>query len=184
MMKKLLILSMVFGMSSLAAAVPTISASDLFPEHGDTIEVYITGTAADASTDGVDNTGGFSAYIVVDYANYGTSGGSPYLTLLNGSLPTATEAAAGGWATATTGGTSSGYFSAAASMPWAEATDVDVGLWFTYEFTVDGLDGDSERIDIVDHGSIVASVTIGIIPEPMTMALLGLGGLLLRKRRR
>ena len=180
-MRKLLILTVVLGIASLAMATPTITVSNATPAPGDTIEVYISGTAAEASTDGVSGTGGWSGNVAIDYANYGTAGGSPYLTLLQPA--TAIETAAGSMASSSTS-SQAAYMLAAAGVPWTEATDVDTGLWFTFDVTVDGVEGDIETIDIGNWGtSPLASVTVTIIPEPMTMALLGLGGLFLRRRK-
>ncbi len=181
-MRKLLILMLVLGMASMAMATPTITVSNLTPQPGDTIQVYITGTAAEASTDGVTGTGGWSGFLGINYAVYSFTGGSPYLTI---SPPPTIETAAGGMAyTATTSAME--YFIAAANTPWSELDDVDVGLWFTYDVDVSAtaLDGDSEVIDLLDNAmGNVGQVTIDIIPEPMTLALLGLGGLFLRRRK-
>jgi hypothetical protein len=180
MMRKLLVLMLVLGMASLAAAVPTITVSNATPVNGETIQVYITGTAADANPDGSTATGGWSGFVAIDYATFGPTGGSTYLSL--GANPAVTPEA-GGYAQYSTSSALE-YFAAIPLLPWAEATDVDAGLWFTYDVLVTGVDGDSELIDLLDNGlGIVTSVQIDIIPEPMTMALLGLGGLFLRRRK-
>jgi len=182
MMRKLLILMLVLGMASMAMATPTITVSNTTPQPGDTIQVYITGTAAEASTDGVTGTGGWSGVLAINYAAYGYTGGSPYLTI---SPPPTITTYAGGMAGAITS-TAVEFIAAAAGTPWDETTDVDIGLWFTYDVDVSAtaLDGDSEVIDLLDNAlANVGQVTINIIPEPMTMALLGLGGLFLRRRK-
>ena len=179
-MRKLLILVMVLGMASWAMATPTITVSNSTPENGDVIQVYISGTASEATGDGGTPAGGYSGFVALDYANLGFTGASPYLTL--GAGPAVTSYAGGMAYNSTSGGMQ--YFLAASNVPWAEGTDVDTGLWFTYDVTVTGVEGDSEVIDLLNNtATSVGSVTIDIIPEPMTMALLGLGGLFLRRRK-
>lgn len=57
---------------------------------------------------------------------------------------------------------------------------VEAGTWFTFGYT--GNVGDV--IDVYDYALGTPLVgTITIIPEPMTIALLGLGGLFLRRRK-
>jgi hypothetical protein len=180
MMKKLLILTLVLGMVSMAVATPTITVSNSTPVNGEVIQVYITGTAADANPDGSTATGGWSGFVAIDYATLGPTGGTMYLSL---SPNPAVTPAAGGYAQYSTSSALE-YFAAMPLLPWAEETDVDAGLWFTYDVTVNGVDGDSELIDLLDNAlGIVTSVQINIIPEPITMALLGLGGLFLRRRK-
>ena len=63
------------------------------------------------------------------------------------------------------------------------STDVyPIGELAGFEFHCDG-EGDVQ-IDLMDEGlGVLDSIIIHQIPEPMTMALLGLGGLFLRRRR-
>ena len=187
-MRKLLIFMLVLGMASLATAVPTITVSNATPNPGDTIQVYITGTAAEASGPGGTPGGGYSGFMAIDYTNYNyynyPTSSSPYLSITSFS-PTITTAA-GGYAAASGPSYGAAYWAAMPLLPWAEATDVDAGLWFTYNVSIDGVAGDVEVIDILDNAyGIIGSATVTIteIPEPMTMVLLGLGGLFLRRRK-
>ncbi len=178
-MRKLLILALVLGMASLATALPTITVSNPNPIPGEVIQVYVSGTAAEASTSG-GFIGGYSGFVAVDYVAYGYLGGSPYLAIAP--YPTVATAAGSYAAYGTSGGME--YFFAAHLPPWTEAKDVDVGVWFTFNVTATGTVGDVEVLDLINPAtSNIGQVTITIVPEPITMALLGLGGLFLRRRK-
>ncbi|MHC4721418.1 MAG: PEP-CTERM sorting domain-containing protein [Planctomycetota bacterium] len=185
-MRKLLILALVLGMASWATALPTITVSNPNPINGEVIQVYVSGTAAEASTTA--SIGGYSGFVAIDYAVYGALGpaGSPILSIAS---PPAITTAAGSYATAATTAASGPYpgieyFFAAHLPPWTEGKDVDIGTWFTYDVTITGSAGQSEVLDLLNPSvSNIGQVTITIVPEPITMALLGLGGLFLRRRK-
>ena len=182
-MRKLLVLMLVLGMASFALATPTITVSNSNPAPGDTIQLYVTGTTADASVSG-GQPGGWSGLIGMDYANY-ASGGNPYMDFASFTPIIDTEAGSMASAVSSYG---LAAITAGAGVPWSEGTDVDASLWFTYDLDVptSTLDGTVIPVDLLSGwGTVVSSldVTVTVIPEPITMALLGLGGLLLRRRK-
>ena len=59
----------------------------------------------------------------------------------------------------------------------------DIGVGFGYEFHCDGVGPVLIELHDGNMGNIVDTLLIHQIPEPMTIALLGLGGLLLRRRK-
>ncbi len=182
-MKKLLILMLVLGLASTASAVPVIVG----PSEIDIAVGYITltleGTEAEASQNMSPAGGGYMGVLWVDYAVYGGQ-------LSNVSAPTN---AMGGLADS--GGSGpympSGlvFVGAPAAGDWNEDTDVDVGAWFTFQLDMLGgaLVDDTYDVQILSDwgiGNLVYTHTVTVIPEPATMALLGLGSLFLMRRRR
>jgi hypothetical protein len=185
-MKKLLILMLVLGLVSAVSATPVISGPTEIVEDG-TITLSVSGTVDEASGGSAGNSntppGGGGWWIWVDYNAYqGMLSDVSSGTTAMGSLKT--------FDTSTYG--ADGFKFVAGSNPtWAEGTDVDSGLWFTFDLSdvlVASEVGSTYDVQILDEdfniiGAATHTVTVVAIPEPMTIALLGLGGLFLRRRK-
>jgi hypothetical protein len=192
MMRKLLILMLVFGMASLAQAAPVLSINgDTSVEticadcEADTIGVY----SASVETD-------WAGYILVDDAYSGTQTYNPATDdVALGSPSTQTAAGSYGDTTAYTyDGWGYGYELEVGGVDdppddWLPTA----GTWFTFSFTPSGDACDDcvaeWWIVLWDDANWTAGqdevdiLKVSFIPEPLTIALLGLGGLFLRRRK-
>ena len=184
-MKKVLVLLLVLGVASIASATPVLSLSSNTVNVGDSVTLTVTGQAADETGDGGDPVGGGNWYIILDATNYsyGTygGGGNPYAEF---TFPGTKNANAGGGADLSDSYARAYMTAAPPAGSWDEATDVDAGEWFAI-----AIKGVSEGVTVVDLTttglSIIdgSSLALTVVPEPMTIGLLGLGALLLRRRK-
>lgn len=165
-MRKLAVFVLVLGFASAANAV-LIQVDGL---GGQTFDVQEKATITIVSEDSQNWLG----YIIIEEGGKGTLS-NPAATALAGdpALAGATPYTEAGWGT--------GYeltVAGSASFP------VGAGTQFTFDYT--GIPGDTARISVfVDPEFVVpvASVTLNVVPEPMTILLLGLGALFLRRRK-
>lgn len=162
-MKKLLILMLVLGMTSAASA-----ALSLGGVIDGTIDVGTTGIVTVESTDSTM----WEGFIGYDDSVVGVSG-------------VVAKAAAGGDAEVIPDPSGwTGYYKIIA-MDSSEPFTTGPGVQF--EISVFGAAlNDIYTIDFyaADWSTIIQSGTVEVIPEPMTIALLGLGGLFLLRRRK
>jgi hypothetical protein len=165
-MKKLLVLLVVLGITSLASA-EIMSAMEIVYNAG-----AVSINAPNGMSSVVDNSGGYWVLIGVD----ATSGA------LAATLPASLDLSAIGGDAGDTmlfdvGSGAYGWFVASSTSAWtaasaiyADSFTVQQGVTTLYLYTLDDAAENSTLIDTY------------IIPEPATIALLCLGGLLLRKK--
>ena len=165
-MRKLLILFLVLGLASTANAL-LIKVDGL---EGDFFEVdeqtEITVVSEDTSS--------WLGYIIVEEGGTGSLENVAVLDAA-GDLGAAAPYTEAGWGT--------GY-ELTASMGPAGDPPISVGNQFSLDYI--GAIGDTATISLFvdpEYTTPVASVNVTVIPEPMTVILLGLGGLFLRRRR-
>lgn len=190
-MKKLLALVLILAMASSASAVLTsyqgyymkmVIDAPAVIGIGDTVGVEIfAGDSADVpemlnTVLNVDAAASISAITIsttgdwsfLNENNGATVNGSGYDVFVDGTLPSAIAA-----------GSSIYSFSFTTSGVGTVTIDAVSGSWATFAGAVGPEDGYYEYGAI--YGLPYAEITV--VPEPMTIALLGLGGLFLRRRR-
>ncbi len=184
-MRKLLVLVLVFAMASWAnAAVVSFSAQDGLP--GDTIGITVSSDEqvigmtlaliTDSGFGGTANPGAWNTTFTTADAGYN---GSAY-GFGTGDLISAT------------GGISLGFPATGILYTYSYEIPSDAALGATIVFTVGDLPdfGIASSISYLVEGASAQMSPTGmefaatVIPEPMTIALLGLGGLFLLRRRR
>jgi hypothetical protein len=176
-MKKLIFLILVVGITSASNASMVL---ELRHEAGDTLEIYAT-SAYTIGDDIYFFVFGDTSEVMVSGGTVGVkepAGPVPKDTVVGGGvgipeppppLPDPLDDAVYGWIGTTAGTTSAGVGTYILDINWSlvgGATEAEISLYGTADFvTIDEL----------------STITV---PEPMTIALLGLGGLMLLRRRR
>ena len=165
-MRKFLILFLVLGLASTANAL-LIKVDGLEGEFFEVDEqTEITVVSEDTSS--------WLGYIIVEEGGTGSLENVAVLDAA-GDLGAAAPYTEAGWGT--------GY-ELTASMGPAGDPPISVGNQFSLDYI--GAIGDTATISLFvdpEYTTPVASVNVTVIPEPMTVILLGLGGLFLRRRR-
>jgi hypothetical protein len=182
MMKKLLILMLVLGVASVANAaiqielrdaagtttIATGTATGVDLQLGTNYTVYVTGAVADSPA-----TGGIygPTWTASDWTNLGPANSTTYVDD-TGDLSFCNWVAA-----------YQGYDWQAKDSGMGPG--VSTGDWVHVDLTA--LAQGSYSLGLFDYAvssaTAVATISGNVIPEPMTVALLGLGGLLLRRRK-
>jgi len=170
MMRKFLIVALVLGISSAANAVLIyVDGSDPGPsiEIGEGVTPVISVVSEDASS--------WLGYLIIEEGGTGALSNPARLDAA-GDMGAASAYAEAGWG--------AGHELTIAMSPGG-APAIAVGPQFTLDY-VGGVLGETAQISLFvdpEYGTPVDTLTITIVPEPMTVILLGLGGLLLRRRK-
>jgi hypothetical protein len=167
MMRKLLILFLVLGLASTANAL-LIKVDDL---EGESFEVDTQATITVVSED----TSGWLGYLIIEE---GGAGSLENVVILDAA---GNNASAGPYTEADWG---TGFELSASAAGDPPVPPVAAGTQFSLDYV--GAVGDTATISLFvdpEYTTPVASVNVTVVPEPMTIILLGLGGLFLRRRR-
>ncbi len=163
-MKRVFVLFLILGLTQAANAVYIQvdgQAGNSFDVNG---SATITVTGQDGSS--------WLGYLIVEEGSAGVLADAIKLDAA-GDLGAAWPYAEAGWGV--------GYELTAAT---SGSNPITAGSQFTFNFT--GNLGDSAKVSLYldpDYTVPVASVNLTVVPEPATVFLLGIGGLLLRRRR-
>lgn len=165
-MGKILVLFLLLVLSSAANAM-LIKVDDVEGESFEVdIETTITVVSEDASS--------WLGYIIIEEGGAGSLE-NPVILDAAGDLGAAEAYSEAGWGT--------GYQLSASMSPSGDPP-IAAGSQFSLGYI--GAVGDTATISLFvdpEYTTPVASVNVTVIPEPMTILLLGLGGLFLRRRR-
>ena len=169
-MKRLLMLMLLLGMASVANGV-LIQVDGQDP--GQTLDIAegITSVISVVSED----SSGWLGYIIIEEGGTGALGDAAKLDAA-GDIGSVSAYAEAGWGV--------GY-ELTVAMSSAGTPAVAVGPQFTMNYS-GGVLGDTATIWLFldpEYGVPADLVAITIVPEPMTVILLGLGGLFLRRRK-
>jgi len=165
-MRKMLVLILVLGLASAANAM-LIKVDE---QEGDSFEVDIKSTITVVS----DDSSSWLGYIIIEE---GGAGSMENVVILDaaGDIGAAAAYTEAGWGTG---------FELTASMSPNGNPAVAAGSQFSFDYV--GAIGDTATISLFvdpEYTTPVASVNVTVVPEPMTVLLLGLGALFLRRRR-
>ena len=163
-MKKLLILMLVLGMASMASAALSVGGATTVGDGG-TAVITVSSDNTDPWTAYVDDSTWASGGAIVSVVATAAAGQEAGITLQ-----------------------SNGYAYRFQTLDTSPATTPNVSSGIQWNVTVDdgGLDIDDTFTVYFyenDYSATWGSVTMTVTPEPMTIALLGLGGLFLRRRK-
>ena len=168
-MKRLVALLLVFGLASTANAVMIqvdgVSAADVEIAEGATSLITVVG----------EDTSSWLGYIIVEESGVGALTNVEILPAA-GDLAAAEPYTEAGWG--------AGYMLTAAESP-GSSTPISTGSQFNVNYS-GGTMGETATISLFldpEYTVPAASVNVSIVPEPMTIALLSLGALFLRKRK-
>ena len=165
-MRKILVLILVLGLASAANAM-LITVDE---QEGDSFEVDIKSAITVVSEDA----SSWLGYIIIEEGGAGSLENAVKLDAAGdiGVFSAYTEA---GWGTG---------FELTASMSPAGVPALAAGSQFSFDYL--GSIGDTATISLFldpEFTTPVASVNVTVVPEPMTVLLLSLGALFLRRRR-
>ena len=184
-MKKIITMVLVLGLVSMVSAVPTISVLGGGPAEiapGGTLTLVFAGEG---------NYAGGAFFDLGTYGYYSGNGPDGASIVGNISAPLGAPANIGGLGSIGLYSGSAAIAVVASGNAGVGGWDVVAGDWFTFDLTLtEGTTlavGNIINIDVAT-GAYTESgngidVSVVPVPEPVTMALLGLGGLLLRKRK-
>jgi len=163
-MKKLLVLSLVLGIASLATAGMTISVDK---------DVLLPGEVATVTISNDVSSNTLSYLVVADDGSVGAVS-NPTMLITLGALAGASPYTEAGFGT--------GYeITTAADAP---ALPQAGQQWsFSFSSALEGISNIQLFDDNLGYDAPASAVQVTVIPEPATMALLGLGALVLRRKK-
>lgn len=162
-MKKFLVVTLVLGLAAVSNAAVTWDLTAQNVPMGSSITITISS----------DTTSPYGGFVSMQQPGAGEIGN---LVVFPGAGD------AGAWTTPDLVG-APGYWMHEAKTFNAQNPDIVAGAQFTFDYTA--LDDSSAvTVELLDFGAVALdSIVIQNTPEPMTLGLLGLGGLFLRRRK-
>ena len=182
-MKKWLILMLVLGLTVGLTSPASGVLVTLAPGTSPLVDGSVTWTVVGGNIVAISDTNGITYDAQIGPLDNGTIVADPTYVNYNSVAGLSDDAGDAGYVAPNA--TFIGYYDVGGNDALVDKPDQEPGQWFQFNVTTYAVSSgqDSMQLDVYTGPGWGLTGSINVIPEPMTIALLGLGGLLLRRRK-